>query len=90
MKDERIIFRLDGSLKEAFIAKAQAENKRYTDVLIELLQKYVAQAPSDLSEIEQIKLRLERLEEEVKKTSGLREEVEGLRQFRARVLAATE
>lgn len=26
MKDERIIFRLDGSLKEAFIAKAQAEN----------------------------------------------------------------
>ena len=86
MKDERIIFRLDGSLKEAFIAKAQAENKRYTDVL----QKYVAQAPSDLSEIEQIKLRLERLEEEVKKTSGLREEVEGLRQFRARVLAATE
>lgn len=90
MKDERIIFRLDSSLKEAFIAKAQAENKRYTDVLIELLQKYVAQAPSDLSEIEQIKLRLERLEEEVKKTSALRDEIEGLRQFRARVLAATE
>lgn len=87
MKDERIIFRLDSSLKEAFIAKAQAENKRYTDVLIELLQKYVAQAPSDLSEIEQ---RLERLEQEVKKTSVLRDEIEGLRQFRARVLAATE
>lgn len=87
MKDERIIFRLSSNLKTAFMAKAQAENKRYTDVLIELLEQYVNQS-DDSSEIEEIKLRLQKLEEEVKKTTSLREEIEALREFRDRILAA--
>jgi cell shape-determining protein MreC len=89
VKNERIIFRVDSNLKAAFMVKVKAENKRYTDVLTELLEEYI-NSSSEPQEIEEIKLRLQKLEKEVEKTNGLKEEIEALKEFRDRILAATK
>lgn len=58
--DERIIFRINSSEKEAFIAKVQKENKKPSEVLVSLVRKYLEEEEQDQTlDLEQIKLRLQ-------------------------------
>ncbi|MBD2770696.1 hypothetical protein [Iningainema tapete] len=59
--DERIIFRISSSQKEAFMEKVNLEGKKPSEVLIGLVRKYLEE-PTETSEMEQIKQRLENLE----------------------------
>ncbi|MDF5724356.1 MAG: hypothetical protein PUP91_28615 [Rhizonema sp. PD37] len=59
--DDRIIFRINGSEKNAFMAKAAKEGKKPSEVLIDLVRRYVDE-PSHTLDLEEIKQRLEQHE----------------------------
>ncbi|WP_375492759.1 hypothetical protein [uncultured Nostoc sp.] len=58
--DDRIIFRINSTEKEAFMAKVQKENKKPSEVLISLVRRYLEEEEqSQTLDLEQIKLRLQ-------------------------------
>ena len=59
--DDRIIFRINGSEKNVFMAKVAKEGKKPSEVLIDLVRRYVDE-PSQTLDLEEIKQRLEQHE----------------------------
>ncbi|MBO3462353.1 hypothetical protein G7B40_028985 [Aetokthonos hydrillicola Thurmond2011] len=59
--DDRIIFRINSSEKNAFMAKVAKEGRKPSEVLIDLVRKYVQESSQTL-DLEEIKQRLEQHE----------------------------
>ncbi|MBD2505123.1 hypothetical protein [Anabaena azotica] len=58
--DDRIIFRISGSEKEAFLAKVQRESRKPSEVLVSLVRRYLEEEDfNPASDIQEIKLRLQ-------------------------------
>lgn len=60
--DERLIFRLPAAKKAEFMAKVEKEGKKPSEVLNELVEKYLAE-PEQAFGLQEFNLRLQKLEE---------------------------
>jgi hypothetical protein len=63
--DDRLTFRLPTVRKADFLKKVEKEGKKTSEVLNELVERYLEQQLEQTSDIEEIKSRLNKLEEKL-------------------------
>lgn len=63
--DDRLTFRLPTSKKTQFLAKVEREGKKSSEVLNELVERYLQQQSEQGSDIEEIRQRLAKVEEKL-------------------------